>query len=136
QPVPLPEKNIASSSGASTSVATKPGIPRDPTHQGSMFHYTDVLPEKFEGGVRANTSFTVEGDLSTRQAVSRLGLRRAPTHVVEVIDRGQFRRAAPPTVQPHPLGEGGAWDYYTPKHIPPADIVNIYEMERSGPRRF
>ena len=135
---PMPEPPTPSaSSPAVTSLKpqTQPGVPRDATHPGSMFHYTDVPPEKFAGGVRPGTSFTVEGDLSTKQAVNRLGLRRAPTHVVEVVDKGQFKLANPPTVQQHPLGQGGAYDYYAPGAVPPEDIVQIHEMGRSGPRR-
>jgi hypothetical protein len=100
-----------------------------------MYHYTDRPATDFAGGVRKGTSFTGEGDLSTKQAVSRLGLKQAPSNVVEVIDKGQFKLASPPIVQPHALGHGGAYDYYNPDPIPPEDIIGIHPMGRSGPMR-
>jgi RHS repeat-associated protein len=113
------------------------GQPRPNTHQGSKFHYTNVAdPDKvFAGGVRRGTSFTGEGNLGPKAAITRLGIPR-PTHVVEVEDVGQFVPNKPPTVQPNPNRGfvGGGSDYVNPIPIPPEQI-KIYPLGRNGPIR-
>ena len=116
---------------------TQPGVPREATHSGSYFHYTNVPNphEAFEPGFHSNSSFTVEGDLPPKAAVTRLGLKQTPTHVVEVVESERIIPASPSTVQPHAKGFGGALDFRNPKPLPPGDIKRIIPLDRRGPNR-
>jgi RHS repeat-associated protein len=135
------QPSILTSKPTSSNLTSQPlssqpaGLPRLDTNTGKKFHYTNVADpvESFSQGVRANTSFTGEGNLSPRAAQTRLGIPR-PDYVVVVEDIGQFRPNTPPTVQPVPNRGflGGGSDYVNTKLVSPEQIEGIYGVSRTG----
>ena len=94
------------------------------------YHYT-YSPNPLKAFVRGfwlRSSFTVEGNLTPSEAMSRLGVKQPPTYVVKVLNKGQFVPAKPEKVPPHFHGPGGANVFENPKPIPAEDIVEIYPI--------
>lgn len=141
KPAPQPPSQRQSSSSTSPSNGTQDevqnvtsGAPRADTHPGLRFHYTDVEnpTEAFSQGIRSQSSFTGEGNLSPKAAATRLGVPR-PRYVIVVRDIGQFQASTPTKPVPTRGISGGGSEYVNPKPIPLNQVEGIYEVDRNGP---
>jgi RHS repeat-associated protein len=95
-----------------------------PPKDNTKYHYTSSPESDFEKGLRRETHVTDDPNLTSKEAVDKLGVTRPPDKVIPIQDKGDFVPSKPPTVDPNPakgIGGGGT-DYYNPSEVPPDQI--------------
>ena len=98
---------------------TTPQVPKGNV----KYHYTDAPEESFKKGFWSHSSATDNPNLSPKEAVEQLGVKRPPDKIIPVRDNGNFVPNSPPIVEPHPLGPGGGADFINPNKIPGHDVL-------------